>query len=48
MPHLVPFYWMNLLTTGIAAVSILLYLSATIILPNVLRLLVARAIIVRV
>ena len=48
MPQLVPFYWMNLLTTGIAAVSILLYLSATIILPNVLRLLVARAIIVRV
>jgi len=35
---------MNLLTTGIAAVSILLYLSATIILPNVLRLLVAREI----
>ena len=48
MPQLVPFYWMNLLTTGIAALSILLYLSATIILPNVLRLLVARAIIVRV
>ena len=48
MPQLVPFYWMNLLTTGIAAVSILLYLSATIILTNVLRLLVARAIIVRV
>nr|YP_003434279.1 ATP synthase subunit 8 [Candida sojae]ABO27145.1 ATP synthase subunit 8 [Candida sojae] len=48
MPQLVPFYWMNLLTGGIIGISLLLYIVATIILPNILRLLVARAIIVRV
>nr|YP_008474854.1 ATP synthase F0 subunit 8 [Candida buenavistaensis]AGS44074.1 ATP synthase F0 subunit 8 [Candida buenavistaensis] len=48
MPQLVPFYWMNLLTTGIAAFTILIYISSTIILPNILRLLIARSIIVRV
>ncbi|KAL6449991.1 ATP8 ATP synthase protein 8 [Candida maltosa Xu316] len=39
---------MNLLTTGVIAISILVYLSAKKILPNILRLLVARSIIVRV
>nr|YP_008475273.1 ATP synthase F0 subunit 8 [Candida gigantensis]AGS44591.1 ATP synthase F0 subunit 8 [Candida gigantensis] len=48
MPQLVPFYWMNLLTTGIAAFSAIVYISSTTILPNVLRLLLARAIVVKV
>lgn len=39
---------MNLLTGGIVAITALLYVVSTIILPNILRLLVARAIIVRV
>nr|YP_004733530.1 ATP synthase subunit 8 [Candida frijolesensis]YP_008475187.1 ATP synthase F0 subunit 8 [Candida labiduridarum]ADK72543.1 ATP synthase subunit 8 [Candida frijolesensis]AGS44499.1 ATP synthase F0 subunit 8 [Candida labiduridarum] len=48
MPQLIPFYWMNLLSFGILALSILLYLTATIILPNILRLLIARSIIIRI
>uniref|UniRef100_A0A291F811 ATP synthase protein 8 n=1 Tax=[Candida] psychrophila TaxID=45577 RepID=A0A291F811_9ASCO len=42
MPQLVPFYFTNLLTFGILAMSMLLYLISTIVLPNILRLLVAR------
>ncbi|YP_001621425.1 ATPase subunit 8 (mitochondrion) [Debaryomyces hansenii] len=42
MPQLVPFYFTNLLTFGMLAISMLLYLVSTIILPNILRLLVAR------
>nr|YP_008474915.1 ATP synthase F0 subunit 8 [Candida tetrigidarum]AGS44171.1 ATP synthase F0 subunit 8 [Candida tetrigidarum] len=48
MPQLIPFYWMNLLTGGILVISLLIYLSATIILPNILRLLIARSIIIRI
>ena len=47
MPQLVPFYFLNLLTFGILAISILLYLVSTIILPNILRLLVARTLITK-
>ncbi|CAK9442410.1 unnamed protein product (mitochondrion) [Lodderomyces beijingensis] len=47
MPQLIPFYFMNLLTGGILGISILLYYVATILLPNILRLLIARNIIVK-
>nr|YP_008474845.1 ATP synthase F0 subunit 8 [Candida saraburiensis]AGS44050.1 ATP synthase F0 subunit 8 [Candida saraburiensis] len=48
MPQLVPFYWMNLLTGGIIGIVILINIISTIILPNILRVLVARSIVVRV
>nr|YP_003433766.1 Atp8p [Candida viswanathii]ABP03926.1 Atp8p [Candida viswanathii] len=48
MPQLVPFYWMNLLTGSIIAFTILIYIISTIILPNILRLLIARSIIIRI
>ncbi|YP_008475034.1 ATP synthase F0 subunit 8 (mitochondrion) [Candida oxycetoniae] len=47
MPQLVPFYFMNLLTGGILILSLIIYIVATIILPNILRLLVARTIIIK-
>lgn len=47
MPQLVPFYFLNLLTFGILAIGILLYLISTILLPNIVRLLLARTIIVK-
>lgn len=47
MPQLVPFYFMNLLTFGILAIVVLLYIISTIILPNILKLLIARTIIVK-
>lgn len=47
MPQLVPFYFLNLLTFGIIAITFLLYFVATILLPNILRLLIARIIIVK-
>lgn len=48
MPQLVPFYFMNLLTWGVAIISIVVYIVSTIILPNILRLLIARNIIIRI
>ncbi|YP_004021593.1 Atp8p (mitochondrion) [Candida jiufengensis] len=47
MPQLVPFYFMNLLTGGVLAISLVLYFVATILLPNILRLLIARNMIVK-
>lgn len=47
MPQLVPFYFLNLLTFGIIAITFLLYFVSTILLPNILRLLIARIIIVK-
>lgn len=47
MPQLVPFYFLNLLTFGILALTLLLYFVSTILLPNILRLLIARIIIVK-
>lgn len=47
MPQLVPFYFMNLLTFGILGLSIILFIVSTRILPEILRLLVARMIIVK-
>jgi F-type H+-transporting ATPase subunit 8 len=47
MPQLVPFYFLNLLTFGIIALSILLYIISTTILPNILRLLIARILIIK-
>lgn len=47
MPQLVPFYFLNLLTFGIIAIAVLLYVVSTIILPNILRLLVARILIAK-
>nr|YP_008578731.1 ATP synthase F0 subunit 8 [Candida prachuapensis]AGW07381.1 ATP synthase F0 subunit 8 [Candida prachuapensis] len=48
MPQTVPFYWMNLLTGGMAMFTLLVYMVSTIMLPNMLRLLVARAMMMRV
>ncbi|CAH2356105.1 ATP synthase protein 8 (mitochondrion) [[Candida] railenensis] len=47
MPQLVPFYFMNLLTFGILAISIILFVVSTYILPEIMRLLIARMIIVK-
>lgn len=47
MPQLVPFYFLNLLTFGILALTLLIYFVSTLILPNILRLLLARTIIVK-
>jgi len=47
MPQLVPFYFMNLLTFGILAISIILFIVSTYILPEIIRLLIARMIIVK-
>lgn len=47
MPQLVPFYFLNLLTFGILAIALLLFFVSTLILPNILRLLIARILIVK-
>lgn len=47
MPQLVPFYFMNLLTFGILSISLLLYIVSTRILPEIIKLLIARMIIVK-
>lgn len=47
MPQLVPFYFLNLLTFGIIAIAFLLIVISTYILPNILRLLIARILIVK-
>lgn len=48
MPQLVPFYFLNLLTFGILAISILLFIVSKTILPNILRLLIARILIIKI
>lgn len=47
MPQLIPFYFMNLLTFGIILISLLVYLVSTRILPQILKLLIARMLIVK-
>lgn len=47
MPQLVPFYFLNLLTFGILTISILLYFVSTKLLPSILRLLIARILIIK-
>lgn len=47
MPQLIPFYFMNLLTFGIITISILVYLVSTRVLPQILKLLIARMLIIK-
>ena len=47
MPQLSPIFYLNLYIFGALAIIILLYLISTILLPNILRLLLARTIIVK-
>ncbi|CAK7919974.1 ATP synthase subunit 8 (mitochondrion) [[Candida] anglica] len=47
MPQLVPFYFMNLLTFGMLGLSMMLFMVSTRMLPEMLRLLVARMIMVK-
>nr|YP_010007696.1 ATPase subunit 8 [[Candida] auris]QNR39908.1 ATPase subunit 8 [[Candida] auris]WDD58112.1 ATP8 [[Candida] auris]WDD58123.1 ATP8 [[Candida] auris]WDD58134.1 ATP8 [[Candida] auris]WDD58145.1 ATP8 [[Candida] auris] len=42
MPQLVPFYFLHLLTFGMLALSILVFLMSKYLLPNMLRLLITR------
>lgn len=46
MPQLVPFYFVNLLTFGILTITFLLYIVSTKLLPNIVKLLLTRSIIV--
>lgn len=47
MPQLVPFYFMNLLTFGILSLSLIIYIVSVYVLPEIIRLLIARMIIVK-
>ena len=47
MPQLVPFYFLHLLTFGILALSILIFIISKYLLPNILILLIARILIVK-
>lgn len=47
MPQLVPFYYLHLLTFGITTLVILIFITSKYLLPNILRLLIARVIITR-
>nr|QMJ95629.1 Atp8 [Metschnikowia sp. 04-218.3]QMJ95643.1 Atp8 [Metschnikowia sp. 04-218.3] len=42
MPQLVPFYFLHLLTFGILILTMLMYMMSKNLLPNMLRLLMAR------
>nr|YP_009918634.1 Atp8 [Metschnikowia hamakuensis]YP_009918648.1 Atp8 [Metschnikowia hamakuensis]QMJ95649.1 Atp8 [Metschnikowia hamakuensis]QMJ95663.1 Atp8 [Metschnikowia hamakuensis]QMJ95671.1 Atp8 [Metschnikowia hamakuensis]QMJ95685.1 Atp8 [Metschnikowia hamakuensis] len=42
MPQLVPFYFMHLLTFGMLMLTMLMYMTSKYLLPNILRLLMAR------
>nr|YP_009915646.1 Atp8 [Metschnikowia kamakouana]QMS50958.1 Atp8 [Metschnikowia kamakouana] len=42
MPQLVPFYFLHLLTFGMLMLTILMYMMSKYLLPNMLRLLIAR------
>lgn len=48
MPQLVPFYFMNLITFGIIVITIALLFAAPILLPAILRTLIARIIITKI
>lgn len=47
MPQLVPFYFLHLLTFGILILTILIYITSKYLLPNILRLLIARILIIK-
>lgn len=47
MPQLVPFYYLHLLTFGITTLVILIFITSKYLLPNILRLLIARVLITR-
>nr|YP_008475240.1 ATP synthase F0 subunit 8 [Candida blackwelliae]AGS44555.1 ATP synthase F0 subunit 8 [Candida blackwelliae] len=47
MPQLIPFYFLHLLTNEFISFAIVIYISSNILLPNILRLMIARSIIVR-
>nr|YP_009918670.1 Atp8 [Metschnikowia mauinuiana]YP_009918684.1 Atp8 [Metschnikowia mauinuiana]QMJ95706.1 Atp8 [Metschnikowia mauinuiana]QMJ95720.1 Atp8 [Metschnikowia mauinuiana]QMJ95727.1 Atp8 [Metschnikowia mauinuiana]QMJ95741.1 Atp8 [Metschnikowia mauinuiana] len=42
MPQLVPFYFLHLLTFGMLMLTMLMYMTSKYLLPNILRLLMAR------
>lgn len=47
MPQLVPFYFMNLLTFGIVFLTLIIYIVSVYVLPHIVKLLLARMIIVK-
>lgn len=47
MPQLLPFYFINLMIYGILTITGLLYLISRFLLPNLLRLQLARTIIAK-
>nr|YP_009935159.1 Atp8 [Metschnikowia drosophilae]QNS23015.1 Atp8 [Metschnikowia drosophilae]QNS23026.1 Atp8 [Metschnikowia drosophilae] len=47
MPQLIPFYFMHLLSFGMLALVILTYFISVYILPNMLRLMLARMMITK-
>lgn len=47
MPQLVPFYFLHLLTFGIFTLVVLVYILSKYLLPNILRLFLARVLIVK-
>nr|YP_009919780.1 Atp8 [Metschnikowia dekortorum]YP_009935215.1 Atp8 [Metschnikowia bowlesiae]YP_009935226.1 Atp8 [Metschnikowia similis]QMQ98425.1 Atp8 [Metschnikowia sp. UFMG-CM-y6306]QMQ98450.1 Atp8 [Metschnikowia sp. UWOPS 12.619.2]QMQ98463.1 Atp8 [Metschnikowia sp. UWOPS 03-167b3]QMQ98433.1 Atp8 [Metschnikowia dekortorum]QMQ98483.1 Atp8 [Metschnikowia dekortorum] len=42
MPQLVPFYFLHLLTFGMLILTMLMYITSKYLLPNMLRLLMTR------
>nr|YP_009918697.1 Atp8 [Metschnikowia arizonensis]QMJ95754.1 Atp8 [Metschnikowia arizonensis]QMJ95766.1 Atp8 [Metschnikowia arizonensis] len=47
MPQLIPFYFLHLLTFGILSFTFLIFFLSKFILPNILKLLIARFIIIK-
>nr|YP_009918715.1 Atp8 [Metschnikowia cubensis]QMJ95786.1 Atp8 [Metschnikowia cubensis]QMJ95802.1 Atp8 [Metschnikowia cubensis] len=47
MPQLVPFYFLHLLTFGIFILTFLIFITSKFLLPNILKLLVARILIIK-
>nr|YP_009922216.1 Atp8 [Metschnikowia shivogae]QMS50799.1 Atp8 [Metschnikowia shivogae]QMS50813.1 Atp8 [Metschnikowia shivogae] len=47
MPQLVPFYFLHLLTFGILTLTMLMFITSKYLLPNILRLLMARVLMIK-
>nr|YP_009935205.1 Atp8 [Metschnikowia hawaiiana]QNS23088.1 Atp8 [Metschnikowia hawaiiana] len=47
MPQLVPFYFLHLLTFGILVLTLLMFMTSKYLLPNILRLLIARMLMIK-
>nr|YP_009919752.1 Atp8 [Metschnikowia hawaiiensis]QMQ98377.1 Atp8 [Metschnikowia hawaiiensis]QMQ98391.1 Atp8 [Metschnikowia hawaiiensis] len=47
MPQLVPFYFLHLLTFGMLMLTMLMFMTSKYLLPNILRLLLARNIMIK-